>query len=211
MKALFIKVCGMRDALNIEKIAALSPRYMGFIFAPNSSRYVGEAFSSGITRSLREGITSVGVFQDQELATVVETLREYALGAAQLHGEEDARYLQALRRELPRVSLIKAVSVSTGLDLKKLEDVADSVDLFVFDNGRGGTGEAFDWDALRDYSGDVPFLLAGGIGLSNLETALASARRCDRCVGLDINSKFEVRPGLKDETQVEELLRRVRV
>lgn len=211
MTALSVKVCGMRDALNVERIAALRPRYMGFIFVPHSPRYVGVGFPSKITRSLPKSIASVGVFQDEELARVVEIVREYDLCAVQLHGTEDDRYFEELRRELPGASFIHAVSISGAHDFEKLKSRKNRPDMLIFDNGRGGSGEPFDWRVLGEYRGDLPYLLAGGVGPSNLEDVLVVARKHTRCIGVDVNSKYEVKPGLKDEAQVGELLRRVQV
>lgn len=207
-----IKVCGMRDAENIRQVEALGVDLMGFIFWPRSSRYVAERPSYLPTRCRR-----VGVFVDESIEQVRRIADEYVLDYIQLHGHESPDYIHALKAAAtPRsckggVSIIKAFNIATADDLAQTKPYEGLVDYFLFDaKGKsvGGNGEKFNWSVLDNYDGDTPFLLSGGIGPNDADvlTSYLSSLTSKHCIGIDLNSRFEMAPGLKDVAKLKEFV-----
>lgn len=197
-----VKVCGMRDAENIREVEALGIDLMGFIFWPKSSRYVSERPAYLPTNCKR-----VGVFVDEDIETVKRIADDYALDYIQLHGHELADYCAQLRG----FKLIKAFNIATTEDFKQTEPYTGIVDYFLFDTkGKsvGGNGEKFDWSVLSAYDGNTPFLLSGGIGPDDAEvlTSHFSPLTSKKCAGIDLNSRFEQAPGLKDINKLKDFL-----
>ena len=191
---MIVKVCGMRDAENIRAVEALGLDMMGFIFWPRSSRYVSEKPTYLPVKCKR-----VGVFVDEDIEQVRCLADEYALDVIQLHGHESPAYCARLEGR----HLIKAFNIAASEDLPQTEAYEGLVDYFLFDTkGKsvGGNGEKFDWSVLSAYPGPTPYLLSGGIGPDDAEvlTSPLSPLTSEKCVGIDLNSRFEVAPGLKD-------------
>ena len=180
----------MRNAENIREVEALGFDLMGFIFWPKSSRYVNERPSYLPTKCKR-----VGVFVNEDIETVKKIANDYALDIIQLHGSESPEYVQ----QLHDWQVIKAISVSSRDDIAKYKDYEGLVDYFLFDTKctcMGGSGQQFDWSVLEAYHGDTPFLLSGGIGPDDAERVRAFHH--SKCIGIDLNSKFEDEPALKN-------------
>ena len=220
-----IKVCGMRDAENIRQVEALGVDLMGFIFWPRSSRYVAQRPSYLPTRCRR-----VGVFVDENIETVRRIADDYALDIIQLHGQESPDYCAQLHGR----PIIKAFNIATADDFVQTEPYAGLVDYFLFDTkGKsvGGNGEKFDWSVLSAYSGSTPYLLSGGIGPDDapaLRTFFSVGYGSDdapalrtsfsvgcgsaaaNCVGIDLNSRFELAPGLKDVAALRQFLNEIK-
>jgi phosphoribosylanthranilate isomerase len=201
-----IKVCGMRDAENIRDVESLDIDLMGFIFWAPSKRCVTDRPAYLPTKCKR-----VGVFVNETLEQVIKTANEYQLDYIQLHGKESPVFLLALRVAQERITvsprLIKAFNIATTEDLELTEDYEGIADYFLFDTkGRsvGGNGEQFDWSILSDYHGNTPFLLSGGIGPDDAERIKAFFH--EKCIGIDLNSRFETAPGLKDVTTLRSFL-----
>ena len=197
-----VKVCGMRDAENICEVEALGIDLMGFIFWPKSSRYVSERPAYLPTNCKR-----VGVFVDEDIETVKRIAEDYALDYIQLHGHESPEYCAQLKG----LKLIKAFNIATTEDFKQTEPYTGIVDYFLFDTkGKsvGGNGEKFDWSVLSAYDGNTPFLLSGGIGPDDAEvlTSHFSPLTSKKCAGIDLNSRFEQAPGLKDINKLKDFL-----
>jgi phosphoribosylanthranilate isomerase len=200
-----IKICGMREAGNLWAIADLSPDMLGFIFYEKSARYMRETLDPAQVRSLPPSIAKVGVFVDADLAEVHATACAYTLDYVQLHGHETPEYCQQARDLGLRI--IKAFAVGETFDFASLADYEASCDFFLFDTKGalpGGNGTAFDWQILAGYTGSVPFLLSGGLGLNNL-TALLDFHH-PQLYGFDFNSHLETAPGLKDVAATQQLL-----
>ncbi len=192
----------MREAENIREAEALGIDWMGFIFWPQSSRYVAERPSYLPTRCKR-----VGVFVDEQIEQVRQIAEDYALDIIQLHGNESPEYA----RTLDGRTLIKAFNIATADDLAQTRPYEGIVDLFLFDTkGRtvGGNGEKFDWTVLESYQGATPFLLSGGIGPDDAERIRAF--RHPRCIGIDLNSRFEVSPAFKDIDRLRGFVKQIR-
>ena len=189
-----IKVCGMREAENIREVEALGIDMMGFIFWPKSSRYVSERPAYLPTQCKR-----VGVFVNEDVEKVKHIAEDYALDFIQLHGSESPEQISHLSPLASHLSIIKAFNIATKEDLKATKPYEGIVDYFLFDTKAqlpGGTGKQFDWSVLANYIGNTPFLLSGGIGPDDAERVKAFNH--PKCVGFDLNSKFEVEPALKD-------------
>ena len=198
-----IKVCGMREADNIRDVEALGIDMMGFIFWPKSSRYVSQR-----PDYLPKRVKRVGVFVDEDPEQVRRLAGEYGLDYIQLHGHEMPEVISYLRTPaLPHPRIIKAFNISTEEDLLQTKPYEGLVDYFLFDaKGKsvGGNGEKFNWDVLEAYQGSTPFLLSGGIGPDDAERVNAFYH--PKCIGIDLNSRFELTPGLKDIAKLREFI-----
>ena len=193
----------MRQAENIREAEALGIDWMGFIFWPKSSRYVAVRPTYLPTRCKR-----VGVFVDEQIEQVRHVAEDYALDIIQLHGNESPDYVRTLAGH----TLIKAFNIATADDLSQTRPYEGIADLFLFDTkGRtvGGNGEKFDWTVLNAYQGATPFLLSGGIGPDDAERIRAF--RHPRCIGIDLNSRFEVSPAFKDVDLLREFVKNIRL
>lgn len=198
-----IKVCGMRDPENIRAVEALGVDCIGLIFWPRSPRYVATPPAYLPTKARR-----VGVFVDADFDFILNHVSDYGLTAIQLHGHESPADVAALRSALtlhcrqsglPQSRIIKALSVATASDLFATSDFVPFVDAFLFDKRSplpGGSGQQFDWSLLSDYSGSRPFILSGGIGPCDVERLSTFCH--PKLLGIDLNSRFETAPGLKD-------------
>ena len=189
-----IKVCGMREAENIREVEALGIDMMGFIFWPKSSRYVSER-----PEYLPKHVKRVGVFVNEDPEQVKRLAADYRLDYIQLHGQESPEQISHLSPLTSHLSIIKAFNIATAEDLLQTQPYECLADLFLFDTkGKsvGGNGEKFDWDVLDAYHGSTPFLLSGGIGPDDAERV--NAFHHPKCIGIDLNSRFELSPGLKD-------------
>lgn len=228
---MLIKVCGMRDPENIHAVKELGIDYMGLIFWPKSPRYVGTIkVNAGIipnrpyqlgTDSMPTGTSLkqpalVGVFVNEMPQTVLTCAYNYRLDYIQLHGNESTIYIDNLRRTLvpdilPNVKIIKALSIWEADDVKRWREYAGHVDLFLFDTkceSMGGSGKQFDWSVLNGYDGDTPFLLSGGIGPEDVERIKAFQH--PKCIGIDINSRFETTPALKDIEKLRTFIQQIK-
>lgn len=201
MKPKITKVCGMREAENIREVEALGIQLMGFIFWPKSSRYVSKCPSYLPSKCKR-----VGVFVNEDIEEVRHKAQEYALDFIQLHGSESPEYAS----QLHEWKVIKAFNIATADDFSQTQAYEEMVDFFLFDTkGKmvGGNGEKFDWSVLSAYKGKTPFLLSGGIGPDDAERVKAFHH--PMCVGIDLNSRFEQSPGLKDVTILKEFIEKL--
>ncbi|HYH57544.1 MAG TPA: phosphoribosylanthranilate isomerase [Anseongella sp.] len=203
-----VKICGMRDPANIGAAAALGPDYMGFIFYGKSPRYVGAGFSPDWSRL--GGVVKTAVFVDEPLDSALEIIGRLGFEAAQLHGSESPEYCRQVQQA--GVAIIKAFGIAEGFDFGLLEAYAPVCDYFMFDaktSAFGGSGQTFPWDLLRRYSGSKPFFLSGGLDLGNLSAAMDAAAGLP-LYALDLNSRFELAPGLKDTGKVKEAIRLIK-
>ncbi len=204
-----LKVCGMNH--NPGAVAGLRPDYLGFIFWEPSPR----AFEGSRLPDLPEGVVPVGVFVEAPLEDILEKVDRFRLGGVQLHGRETPAFCrdlrQALRKQSPDTVLIKAFSVGISFSFEALEPYEDACDYFLFDTRGplpGGNGKAFDWGLLRGYPLEKPYILSGGIGEADGEKISAFLQRPESryCHAIDVNSKFETRPGEKDIEALRRLL-----
>jgi phosphoribosylanthranilate isomerase len=206
-RQLQIKVCGMRDPQNLEQVCALAPDYIGFIFYERSSRFVGNRPDRALFDIPGPEIKKVGVFVNEELLQVKKAIELYGLDVVQLHGGESEAYCRRLSGQ--PVELVKAVDPNrTFVDLERFTGL---VDYFLFDSageGSGGTGRKFDWNLLEGLQLTTPFLLSGGIGPE--DAALIRALSIQALMGVDVNSRFELSPALKDVESLEKFITEIR-
>jgi len=218
-----IKVCGLREPDNIRAVAGLGVDFLGFIYAEKSPRSVYYDFDidefwmrEKAKSSLPIGVAKVGVFVNQDILDVTSTLVGADLTHIQLHGNETKRYIRELRKNLHAigkdgVKIIKALSVEDEEGVKRWRDYEDVADMLLFDTkGKavGGNGVKFDWGVLKAYDGDIPFLLSGGIGPDDAERVLCFHH--ERCIGIDLNSRFETVPGVKDVGKLRDFIEQIR-
>lgn len=203
-----LKICGMREADNIRRIGSvIHPDLMGFVFYPPSPRYAYCLDVASID-SLPDDMKRVGVFVNESLSVMRETAKRCHLDTLQFHGAETPVQCVQMREE--GFCIIKAFSIGEADDLEAISDYEGGCDLFLFDTKTstyGGSGRTFDWDLLRQYSGNTPFLLSGGIG----EDSLEELRRFHhpKLAGYDLNSRFETSPGIKDMAALQRFCQRM--
>lgn len=203
-----IKVCGMTDPLNAGMISELQVDYLGFIFYPGSKRYVGSEPDDSLFRDLPGRIFKTGVFVNEDPEVVVDYMRRYDLDIVQLHGDETAEYCRSL--SLKGIKIIKAFKVNEAIDFRKCNDFTEYCDFFLFDKESdtgGGSGEKFDWALLENYRSGKPFFLSGGIGPEDAGSILRHQHK--DMIAIDINSRFESRPGFKDVAAIEKFIREI--
>lgn len=197
------KVCGMRDAHNVQAVGELQPDYMGFIFYEASPRFVGDSFR--IPNDLPTNIKRVGVFVNEAVDRVQQLIQKHQLDFVQLHGDESVAYAQELKN---RVGMIKVFRVDEAFDFSSTSDYESIVDYFLFDTrGKhyGGNAVRFDWDLLKKYTGSTPFFLSGGISESNIQD-LKNFHH-EMFYGIDINSGVEEQPAIKSVDKIKNVLR----
>ncbi len=191
-----IKVCGMCHESNIREVAALSPTMMGFIFHSQSPRYA-ERLAPEIVKTLPSGISPVGVFVNTPIMEVDRVCQRYGISTVQLHGDESPDDCATLRSMGYRV--IKTFGISDTVDWRAISRYENVADMFLFDTktaSRGGSGKKFGWHLLSDYPSEIPYILSGGISASDCD-AITHAR-LPKMAGVDLNSRFETSPGVKD-------------
>ena len=192
-----IKICGLRDPENIREIAALQPDFMGFIFYPNSPRYVGQLDAGSLT-SLPTSIKKTGVFVNENLENILTAISKYNLDAVQLHGADNKKLCRKIRQEA-KTMVIKVFPIMDASNFRVTGDYEDVADFFLFDTKTdlyGGSGQKFNWNILQEYTGNKSFLLSGGIGADDVKALRAIEHPL--LAGVDLNSKFELKPGLKN-------------
>lgn len=189
---MLIKVCGMREAENIRAVEKADADWMGFIFYPRSPRFVAERPSY-----LPQHCKRVGVFVNADPSDILSKAKDFNLDFIQLHGNETPEQCRTLQEQ--GLHIIRAFQLATPQDVAATSSFAPFCEYFLFDtptNAFGGSGRSFDWSILQTYQGATPFLLSGGIGPTSLN-ALKTFHH-PLCAGVDLNSRFETKPGWKD-------------
>ncbi|MBB3701211.1 phosphoribosylanthranilate isomerase [Flammeovirga yaeyamensis] len=206
IKTVSWKVCGMRDQKNIYDVLTLEPDYMGFIMYPPSSRFIEREDVSFLEEKWSNDIQTkrVGVFVNEEKQTILDFAKKYHFDVIQLHGKETPELCQSLKEK--GFEVFKVFGIKDEFNFEVLKPYEAFVDYFLFDTKspkHGGTGETFDWGVLEQYNSTKPFLLSGGLSLENIK----NIRKLDHlpCKGIDVNSKFEISPALKDVEQLTSL------
>ncbi len=218
----------MCDGVNIKEVAQLGIDWIGLIFYPKSSRYVTMVPSmSGLIpdratstdcfqQSTNSQFKKVGVFVDDTPQNIITRVVNYNLDIIQLHGDETTTMIRNLRHTIdpdihPGIQFIKAISVTTPEDIDRYKEYENDVDYFLFDTKCetvGGSGKHFDWDVMQRYNGKKPFLLSGGIGPDDAE---AVRKFCHpKCIGIDLNSKFEISPAIKDVSALKKFITKIK-
>ncbi len=197
----------MREAENIQAVSTLSPDLMGFIFYEKSPRFVEKSGFNSAVAELKN-VKKVGVFVKTPVSEILEKVEAYQLDFVQLHGGESVEFCSILKGE--GIPIIKVFSVSDQLpDTSAFEPY---VSYFLFDTKTqkyGGSGQKFDWSILKSYKTKVPYFLSGGIHLNDLEEIIHL--ELPGLKGVDVNSQFEISPGVKDQNAIKELTAKIRM
>jgi phosphoribosylanthranilate isomerase len=192
-----IKICGMRETENILAAAQLMPDFLGFIFYHKSPRYAGAGLDPVILSSLPADIRKTGVFVNTDFNVIQETVAKYSLDVVQLHGNESPDLCARIKNS--GLQVIKAFNISDSIDPMLFADFSETTDYFLFDAKSlkfGGSGQKFDWSLLDTNDPEHPFFLSGGIGPEDIDNIAGISNQSFN--GIDLNSRFEIKPGLKD-------------
>jgi len=200
-----VKVCGMTDAAQVRQLDEMGVEFAGFIFYPRSPRYVHKYMAAEEIRKIRSRINKVGVFVNAGVEEVLNTVDKCGLYLVQLHGDESPKVCEKIA---DYITVVKAFRLAEDDNvLWKIKDYQDIVDMFLFDTegvGYGGTGKKFNWGMLKDLNIRKPFFLSGGITPDDAGAlkALQQEPVAKDLFAIDINSKFEIVPGVKDMEKV---------
>lgn len=204
---MIVKICGINDPEFLHNSATLSFDLAGFVFYSESERDLSEEIMPGDLDMLPVDVDRVGVFVNEPLHLVIDIATQFALDFIQLHGDEPQVYAEKLAQDF---LVIKAFRVSEDFDFSTTKRFEDSCEYFLFDTRAekvGGTGLKFNWDLLEKYKGDVPFLLSGGIGPEDVDKIKQFSH--PKFAGIDINSKFEIKPGIKNLPEISKFLKQL--
>ncbi|MCD6202516.1 MAG: phosphoribosylanthranilate isomerase [Bacteroidales bacterium] len=211
MKNIKIKVCGMRDPDNIRALTALDIDFIGFVFYKDSPRYAGK-LPRNITETIPENIRKAGVFVDENPCLVESFAKKFNLDYVQLHGDETPEYCRRIREEVSGIKIIKAFGIKDPPDNDFLKEYAGVADFFLFDtytSQHGGSGITFNKEVLAGYDLNVPFFLSGGIDESILDDPVTL--KLPRLYALDINSRFERAPGVKNISRIQNFVNKIKL
>ena len=193
------KVCGITSIDQASALQAMGVHYIGFIFYPASKRYVLEKLSLTDLASFRPtGVKKVGVFVNESLDQLLHIVQEAGLDLVQLHGDESPDYCAAVRQ---KVATIKVFRV--GAAVPDFAAYEAEIDYFLFDTDSilyGGTGQHFNWELIKGSTIPKQFFLSGGIGPNDIQgvQVMEKTKAGKSLLALDINSQFELTPGMKD-------------
>lgn len=205
-----LKICGMKYPDNIIDVGTLLPDYMGFIFWEKSARYF-----DGTLPDLPKSIKKVGVFVNESTEVILAKAQKYNLQAIQLHGQESVAFCSDLKSKIDAsIEIIKVFSVNDTFDFEVLKPFETVCDYFLFDTkGKlpGGNGTTFDWKVLNEYPSAKPFFLSGGIGIEEIKSIQEISKTNLPIYAIDINSKFEIESGLKNEEKLKRFINNLKL
>ena len=196
-----VKICGLRRPEDIEAANAAKPDFVGFIFVEGTKRYVEPIQAAQFRKDLAGDIQTVGVFVNARIEKIVAICKAGIIDVIQLHGEEDATYIDQLKGQVDQ-EIIKSVAV--GDDLVVAPNQADYLLFDSLSPSRGGSGKIFDWQMVSAYQ-EKPFFLAGGLGVENIEEALKVVQP----YAVDASSSLET-DGVKDPVKMQEFVAKIR-
>lgn len=208
-----VKVCGMTQLAQVNALEKMGVDYAGFIFYPKSPRYVLSHLSKSDIKNLKGNIKKVGVFVNEPLESLLETIDTAGLDMVQLHGDETPEYSSKVARH---TKVIKAFQVKSPAEMaEKFRQYNSSVDMFLFDTpsaSYGGTGEKFDWNGIAKMDVEKPFLLSGGISVDDIESIekFGHFLVADNLHAIDVNSRFEISPGVKNLEVLDIFLKKIK-
>lgn len=207
---MLVKICGLTEPGNLQEIISCMPDYVGFIFYPPSPRSVSVDEAKSLSALLPATIKSVGVFVDEDASVIMDIVQAVGLSSVQLHGDTIFNTAQKLSERNFKGELIGSIPARLNT-FEKLSDKKDSFSFYLFDTpteGHGGSGRSFDWELLDAYKGSKPFFLSGGIGPDTIDVALSL--KDQRLIGIDLNSRLEISPGIKDIKKTRICIEKVR-
>ena len=201
---MIIKVCGLNNSENINQLMKLDLDFMGIIFYEKSSRF----FSSDVLPKSEKKY--VAVFVDESLDVIKKLINIYKFEYVQLHGNEDEKFCKELSNFC---NVIKAFRIDDTFDLNDIEKYSKYCKYFLFDTfteSYGGSGKKFNWDLLLNYDHKKDFILSGGINLELISSIKKLNNQLPNLIGVDLNSKFEIKPGLKDINRVKKFIKSIK-
>lgn len=204
-----VKVCGMMQPEQVAELEGIGATFAGFIFYPKSPRYIFKQMSLLQLKKIKN-INKVGVFVNAPVEEVLHMVDECGLHMVQLHGDESPRYCERIS---DYISVVKAFRLSENDSIEwMIKPYMDVCDMFMFDTmgaGYGGTGKKFDWNQLKNVTIGKPYFLSGGIQPDDVEKLKEFAKEpsSKALFAVDINSKFEVSPGVKDMQKVKTFIK----
>jgi phosphoribosylanthranilate isomerase len=204
-----VKVCGLNDPSNVKAISECGPDFIGFIFYPGSKRFAGEYPDKKLFMNVPEGINKTGVFVNEESSRILELAQYAELKVIQLHGNESVNYCKSLKAS--GLLIIKSFRVGKYFDPRITDHYTDACDFFLFDTEseyHGGSGKKFNWSILGNYGFKKPFFLSGGIGPE--DTGIVATIINQQFYAVDVNSRFEILPGIKDAARVKNFINEIK-
>ncbi|HWN87711.1 MAG TPA: phosphoribosylanthranilate isomerase [Chitinophagaceae bacterium] len=200
-----IKVCGNTLPHQVSALDELGVTFAGFIFYPKSPRYMAQKISPEKMRQIKGKIIKVGVFVNPAYEELMKTVEDHRLDMVQLHGDESPKFCDKIA---DYISVIKAFRLSENDSVMHMtQPYAEVCDFFMFDTlgvGYGGTGKKFDWTVLQQSLPLKPYFLSGGIEPGDekkLEEFIGTPAG-EKLFAIDINTKFEIGPGVKDVNSI---------
>ncbi len=203
-----VKVCGLKDRENLSEVIHLNPDFIGFVFFPASARYIGNDMAMQHFIKSIKTVSKVGVFVNDDCRIILAAVQNYGLNFIQLHGDETPDFCTRISRHIP---VIKAFRIDQEFDFSTLTKYQNCCDYFLFDTATvhyGGSGRVFDWHLLKKYNLEKSYFLSGGIGLDNFHEVVAI--QDSRLIFLDVNSRLETAPGIKNIKDLKTLIHEIR-
>jgi phosphoribosylanthranilate isomerase len=204
-----LKVCGMTEFKQLQTLEELGVDFAGLIFYEGSKRFVGDKLGNQKSTIKNLKINKVGVFVNVAVADIRQTINDYGLSYVQLHGDESPEFCNELKEFVPVIKVIR-INGETNLTVE-LQKFENACDYFLFDTDSrqyGGSGRKFNWEVLQSAKIIRPFFLSGGIGLQDIEEMKTFQH--SMLFAIDVNSRFETSPGVKDLKQVETFLEAIK-
>lgn len=201
-----IKLCGFTEVETIKTAIDHGCNFVGVVFVKNSIRYVDPNSAKNLLKIIPNSIYRVAVVANETLDNLQIINQNFQPHFFQLHGDEDIKYIENLKKIFPEISLIKAISISTKNDLTKIKNFDNNVDYFLLDNKNPGSGKSFEWNILQDFKSTKPYFLSGGINIKNIDEALAIANPDF----VDISSGIEEIRGIKSTKLIIEILQKIK-
>jgi len=199
LTAVRVKICGLTRSADVQAAVRLGADALGFVFAPRSKRVLSIELAAELVASVPAFVSRVGLFMDQDFATVAKIIDQVPLNLLQFHGAEEASFCRQFR--LP---YIKAVSMGSDQAVQRAGlDYPDAAALLLDSHspgGVGGTGHVFDWSMVA--RSGLPLVLAGGLGPGNVGQAVKQVRPW----AVDVSSGVETAPGVKSEELIREFI-----
>lgn len=202
-----IKVCGNTDLDQLKELDELGIDYAGMIFYPQSPRYIFEKINGQKVKDLNLSLTKVGVFVNASEEEIMQQVEEFGLDMVQLHGDETASFCNRISDHIKVIKAFRIKDFETNIDwlVQEYEEVCD---YYLFDKGSaglyGGTGQKFNWNLLEKSNIGKPFFLSGGI--CREDVAALNSFNHPFFYGVDVNSRFETKPGIKDMKLIKEFV-----
>jgi phosphoribosylanthranilate isomerase len=206
-RKLRIKVCGMKFTENRQQVEKLNVDLLGYIFYPQSKRFVGDNPEPGLFNSEKQ---KVGVFVDENAFEILALAKNLGFEYVQLHGKENPKTCQILKTQ--GLKIIKAFSIDEAFKFSATKPYEKVAEYFLFETKTtvpGGSGQKFNWKILENYKGNTPFFLSGGIGPDDVKSIMEFNH--PKLTGVDVNSGFEDEPGLKKIEKLEKFIAEIRM